>query len=289
MAEELEKQESAAETSQPMQSKSEDADIVLDETSSAEEADKQVDFQKMTPAQKKKHIHEMKERKAKEKKAKEKADKEAAKAAAKAAKHNKSGQETGAEPGESAPKNSKLRIVVIALVIVVIVAGAVAYLYKKKHSHAVESKDKVVVVAPSSDTIATEAAAETVAAETPATPKEKTVAAKQAKASPAAKTSKQKQATKQASATPAKAGELQRPCWLISYISVATEKHAQKGVEELTAKGIASGYYWIPDYLPNGNKFYKVYAGPFGSKAEANGKLATIQELNQQAYVLLLK
>jgi cell division septation protein DedD len=80
---------------------------------------------------------------------------------------------------------------------------------------------------------------------------------------------------------------LARPCYIISYSGFSAETKAQGDVSLLKGKGyVKTGYYWIPDYLKNGNKFFKVYVGPFNTKKEARKKLWAIKKMSPKAYVL---
>jgi len=78
---------------------------------------------------------------------------------------------------------------------------------------------------------------------------------------------------------------LSRPCWVISVSSVAKESIAKARTEELRAAGQKADYYWIPDYVSNGNKYFKVFVGTFATKAEAQQHLAN-GGLADDAYVL---
>lgn len=82
---------------------------------------------------------------------------------------------------------------------------------------------------------------------------------------------------------------LNTPCWIISHSSMVSEKYAKRNVEIFSDKGIKCGYYWIPDYNPSGNKFYKVYFGPYASKSEAKKALPEMKRYSPQAYLLYLK
>lgn len=79
---------------------------------------------------------------------------------------------------------------------------------------------------------------------------------------------------------------LARPCYIISFSGFADETKAQGDMKLLKGKGYKTGYYWIPDYLKNGNKFFKVYVGPFKSRGEARKRLAKIRKMSPKAYVL---
>ena len=78
---------------------------------------------------------------------------------------------------------------------------------------------------------------------------------------------------------------LTRPTWVISVSSVAKESIAKARTEELRAAGQSADYYWIPDYVDGGNRYFKVFVGPFATKAEAQSYLSN-GGLASDAYVL---
>lgn len=78
---------------------------------------------------------------------------------------------------------------------------------------------------------------------------------------------------------------LTRPAWIISVSSVNKEGIAKARVNELRAAGNTADYYWIPDYVSEGNRYFKVFVGPFATKAEAQNYLSS-HELAADAYVL---
>lgn len=80
-------------------------------------------------------------------------------------------------------------------------------------------------------------------------------------------------------------GKLPTPCWVISYASVSKEARAIKAVANLSMQNIRAGYYWIPDYQPQGAQLFKVYVGPFQSKDEAAEQLAAVKELVSEAFI----
>jgi cell division septation protein DedD len=79
--------------------------------------------------------------------------------------------------------------------------------------------------------------------------------------------------------------QLQRPCWVISITSVAKESIAVARTKELRTAGNTADYYWIPDYVSGGNRYFKVFVGPFTTKADAQNYLSS-HELTADAYVL---
>lgn len=107
---------------------------------------------------------------------------------------------------------------------------------------------------------------------------------------PAKKVSRQnKEAVKQTQKKAAGNGKLSTPCWIISFASISSENKASKEVKNLVDKGYLSGYYWIPDYDASGKRLFKVYVGPFASKAEGREKLQAIQSLSPTAYLMKLQ
>lgn len=78
---------------------------------------------------------------------------------------------------------------------------------------------------------------------------------------------------------------LTRPTWIISVSSVAKESIAKARTEELRAAGQNADYYWIPDYVDGGNRYFKVFVGTFATKAEAQSYLSN-GNLAADAYVL---
>ncbi|MFW5850699.1 MAG: SPOR domain-containing protein [Bacteroidota bacterium] len=83
--------------------------------------------------------------------------------------------------------------------------------------------------------------------------------------------------------------KIETPSWIIGYASVSNNNNAIKSVKSLRDKGYSAGYFWIPDYTEGGPDLFKVYIGPFNSKAEAQNLLPTIKELVPNAYVMYLE
>ncbi|MDR2962701.1 MAG: SPOR domain-containing protein [Bacteroidales bacterium] len=81
---------------------------------------------------------------------------------------------------------------------------------------------------------------------------------------------------------------LSRPTWVISVSSVAKESEALKRTKELRTAGKTADYYWIPDYVPGGNAYFKVFVGPFATKADAQNYLQN-NDLAADAYVVEVK
>jgi hypothetical protein len=83
--------------------------------------------------------------------------------------------------------------------------------------------------------------------------------------------------------------KIETPSWIIGYASVSNNNNAIRSVKSLRDKGYSAGYFWIPDYTEGGPDLFKVYIGPFNSKAEAQNLLPTIKELVSEAYVMYLE
>ena len=85
-------------------------------------------------------------------------------------------------------------------------------------------------------------------------------------------------------------GDLHLPAYFVACYAVKTENHALKKIAELKGKGFEASYYWIPDFVPNGNTYFKVVIGPFSARMDAMRKLTPVQERAEfDAYVLALK
>ncbi len=78
---------------------------------------------------------------------------------------------------------------------------------------------------------------------------------------------------------------LNTPTFIISHSAFSKEDAAKKMVAELKTMGFNSGYYYIPDINPSGNKMYKVYAGSFEQRSQADEILAKVKNVNPDAYI----
>ncbi len=85
-------------------------------------------------------------------------------------------------------------------------------------------------------------------------------------------------------------GTLPRNTWYLSYSAVSLEDAAQAAANELKDLGYSkAGYYYIPDYVRNGPKLYKVYIGPYSTIEEAEKVRDEVRSLSKDAYAYLLK
>jgi hypothetical protein len=78
---------------------------------------------------------------------------------------------------------------------------------------------------------------------------------------------------------------LKRPCYIISYGAFSVESTAQAEVEKLTKSRFETGYFWIPDYVGQGKELYKVYVGPFVTRADAESRLPDVKKKKSKAYI----
>ncbi len=78
---------------------------------------------------------------------------------------------------------------------------------------------------------------------------------------------------------------LKLPCFVISHSAYSLEDVAKAQKAQLAQKGFKCGYYYIPDYIPQGKPLYKVYIGPFDSRNDAEKLLASAKKLNSKAYI----
>jgi len=87
-----------------------------------------------------------------------------------------------------------------------------------------------------------------------------------------------------------KKGDIQLPAYFVACYAVKKETFAQEKVNTLKAKGFDAKYYWIPDFVSNGNTYYKVVIGPYSTRDKAMEMLTPVQEKAEfDAYVLELK
>ncbi len=75
----------------------------------------------------------------------------------------------------------------------------------------------------------------------------------------------------------------------IGCYAVAEEKAAIAKTNFLKEKGYNAGYFYIPDYVLNGKKLYRVYAGPFSDQKTAKLALAEIQKFRETAYIFKVR
>lgn len=74
--------------------------------------------------------------------------------------------------------------------------------------------------------------------------------------------------------------------YIIGCYAVADRGEAEKHTNKLTAMGLEANYLYIPDYEPGGKRLYRVYVGPFNTKADAEDVLMeTVIFIVENAYV----
>jgi len=87
-----------------------------------------------------------------------------------------------------------------------------------------------------------------------------------------------------------KKGDIELPAYFVACYAVKTEAYALVKVNQLKRKGFDASYYWIPDFVPQGNPYFKVVIGPCKTQKEAYRKLTPVQERAEfDAYILRLK
>ena len=75
----------------------------------------------------------------------------------------------------------------------------------------------------------------------------------------------------------------------IGCYAVAEEKAAIVKTNFLKEKGYSASYFFIPDYVLNGKKLFRVFAGPFSNQKEAKIALAEIQKFRETAYIFRVR
>lgn len=80
---------------------------------------------------------------------------------------------------------------------------------------------------------------------------------------------------------------LQKPFWGLATAAVDTESDAQNRAKRLKAKGFQSSYLYIPDYIPQGLKLYRVFIGPFSTEEAARSAQKNYDQ--SDAYIFSIK
>lgn len=210
----------------------------------------------MTPAERKKYIEELKKKKEAEIKAKKKKEKEAAKS----------------KNGNSSNKKSLVLVLILLLVFATgitvvyftqpeLINGIIGSKESELDKTDAEIEEKIGKLSEEIDQIVKEL------------PKEESAEELLDKKEPKV----------------ASSFTLNTPCYIVSHSSLKSEKYAKRIVEIMQEKGLSCGYYWIPDYKPNGAKFYQVYYGPYKSKSDARNDLSKLRYYSPRAYVIHVK
>ena len=82
--------------------------------------------------------------------------------------------------------------------------------------------------------------------------------------------------------------KLKSPFYVISCAAVVSEFTAKSNIRELNGMGIIADYLYIPDYDPYGKTLYRVYVGPYKTKAQADNVLPKIKVQIPKAYVVAM-
>jgi len=184
----------------------------------------------------------------------------------------------------SGADNGKGKKMLVVVAIFAVIAGCFTFVYFKNPKLFGKKAPVGAELANVSDSLVIDTVFKDSVVETDAIPDMEGETPK-AKATTTAKP--EKTGSKKNNAKPASAN-LNSTCWLISYSSIASDAVAAKDVKMLADKGFTAGFYWIPDKNPDGKKLYKVYVGPFTTKADAKEKLPSVQALSPGAYILKL-
>lgn len=76
---------------------------------------------------------------------------------------------------------------------------------------------------------------------------------------------------------------------LIGCYAVDNESAAIAKANALKEKGYTAGYFYIPDYEPEGKKLYRVFAGPYPNQKTARVALEEIQKFRERAYIFKVR
>ncbi len=79
--------------------------------------------------------------------------------------------------------------------------------------------------------------------------------------------------------------------WFVACFAMKRETKVLAKIETIKAKGFDNvHYYWIPDVIEDGNRFFKIVIGPFDASAQAKDMLDTVRlQVNPEAYILKVK
>jgi len=88
-------------------------------------------------------------------------------------------------------------------------------------------------------------------------------------------------------ASPSSSGMLQKPIWGLATAAVKSKAEAQQRVARLKAKGFDANYIYLPDYIPNGLQFYRVFIGPYSNESGARQAQKSYDQ--SDAYIFSIK
>ncbi len=79
--------------------------------------------------------------------------------------------------------------------------------------------------------------------------------------------------------------------WFIGCFAMKREAKVLVKIDKIKAKGFDNvHYYWIPDVIEGGNRFFKIVIGPFDTSTQAKAILDTVRlEVNPEAHLLKVK
>ncbi len=79
--------------------------------------------------------------------------------------------------------------------------------------------------------------------------------------------------------------------WFVACFAMKRETKVLARIETIKAKGFDNvHYYWIPDVLEDGNRFFKIVIGPFDTSTQAKDMLDAVRlQVNPEAYILKVK
>ncbi len=83
------------------------------------------------------------------------------------------------------------------------------------------------------------------------------------------------------------AAALQKPIWGLATAAVKSESEAKQRASNLRSKGFDATYIYLPDYIPNGLDYYRVFIGPF--PGEAGARKAQQSYDQSDAYIFSIK
>ncbi len=74
--------------------------------------------------------------------------------------------------------------------------------------------------------------------------------------------------------------------FIISYSVNSNTSTAETNVLKLQGRGFKAGYYYMPDRDPKNKSLYRVFVGPYNTKAEAWDALSKVSKIEARAFIM---
>lgn len=81
--------------------------------------------------------------------------------------------------------------------------------------------------------------------------------------------------------------KLEKPIWGLATAAVKSESEAKQRASNLRSKGFDATYIYLPDYIPDGLDYYRVFIGPFPGESGARNAQKNYDQ--SDAYIFSIK